>query len=179
MGNMLREKTIITNVETCRLRVYGGLMLLKGSSCPYFSLTADLDVKHGDGFVEFSGSCMPEMILDHFPELSDLAALHLSDEKGYPMYAKENGWYWAAGYLGGVGEEYHGGQGHTKEQCLQNCAKLVRWSSKDLAKLLEEFAQVPEAAKLLWKGWCDQQKERWENEAKACIKNHNLTVCEE
>lgn len=88
--------------------VFGGLNYLKGNTAPYFSLTY---TEHRQGFPgqEGSGGCNPELILQHFSQFADLAALHLSDMDGVPMHAEANGWYQLAGALGGFGEKYHAG----------------------------------------------------------------------
>jgi hypothetical protein len=91
-----------------RLDVKGGLEHLRGNARPHFSLTCWESAPHNPN-VECSGGCAHGLILSHWPELADLAALHLADDEGAPMHAEANGWYLLAGYLGGVGERYHAG----------------------------------------------------------------------
>lgn len=60
-----------------------------------FAITGDIYRKKSNGTweLELSG-CIHDEILKYFPEFSDFVALHLSNSKGQPMYAVENGIYW-------------------------------------------------------------------------------------
>lgn len=160
-----------------RMKVEGGLHYIRGNRAPHFSLTATT-WRNGR---EDGGGCMHELILEHFPELSDMAAMHLSDIDGLPMHDAANGWYWLAGYFGGAGERYHGGNStpsKSPEDCLQIWADHVRLS-------LEEARTAAESIKTKW-NWPDMktahtafiaaQIGRWKEEAKACIEKHKLVV---
>jgi hypothetical protein len=98
-----------------RLVIGGGLHYIRGNSAPYFSLTATLYETRTDSrgrarTEDVAGGCMHEEILQHRPDLADLAALHLSDIDGKPMHAEANGWYDLAGTVpGAFGERYHAG----------------------------------------------------------------------
>lgn len=65
------------------------------SQRPYFSVTGtDRDLRYRDSM---SSGAIHETILQVFPELAPIVALHLSDDNGVPMHAEANGWYWAGG----------------------------------------------------------------------------------
>ena len=174
----------------CKMRVVGGLQKI-GEQTPYFTLTAEIST---DGH-EIAGGCMHEEILKHFKFLADLAALHLSDENGVPMHAEANGWYWLSGALGGMGEQYHGGNAEiqhwkadgafngyrksTPEECLEIFAKHCR-IDLDFAR---EIAAVVKAdtfhePRLRWQAYMDNMRPRWKQEADACILKHGLRVFE-
>jgi len=93
------------------LTVYAGLHDIKGNSAPYFSITGsvrDGKITRGDPVTRCG--CLHDEILEHFPSLADLVALHLSDINGKPMHAEANGWYDLAGAVpGAFGERYHVG----------------------------------------------------------------------
>lgn len=61
----------------------------------YFSVTGELrDTRlRRDGGIVACGTLHDE-ILEHFPELAPLVALHLSTADGVPMHAVANGLYW-------------------------------------------------------------------------------------
>lgn len=59
-----------------------------------FSITCDIYEKRSNGqFYDVGGGAAHEHILKLFPELKQFVDLHLSDAKGVPMYAVENGFY--------------------------------------------------------------------------------------
>jgi hypothetical protein len=72
------------------LDVTAELHKLDGNPLAHFSLT----VHAYRGRVDLYGGADHETALKHFPELAPIAALHLADENGVPMYAVENGAYW-------------------------------------------------------------------------------------
>lgn len=79
----------------------GGLHHIRGNGAPYFSLTLEATDE---------GGCNHEKLTAEWPELADLAALHLSDIDGVPMHAEGNGWYFLAGALPEFGGQcYHVG----------------------------------------------------------------------
>jgi hypothetical protein len=177
-----------------RITAKGGLHKLRGNARPYFSLTGDVDRWTGAVWADDMGGCIHDEILKHWPELADLAALHLSDDTGQPMHAAGNGWYWMAGALGGVGERYHGGTStpaKTPDECLRIFADHVRLSLLDAAKVRDEVRAVIDAvpqytrvyegggikAGCEWvERWCETQRERWAREAAECIARHGLVV---
>ena len=179
-----------------RLQAEGGLHYIKGNSAPYFSLTGSKDIKTGRGWSMLSGGCIHEQLTEQWPELADLAALHLSDINGAPSHAEDNGWYWLTGACDEAdhfGEEYHPGRGsfdrRTPAQCLQLFADHCRVSLTDAAMLrlavLDAYnTQAPgrfagKSAKLARAKWaeiCESMRPRWAEEARACIAKHNLTI---
>lgn len=169
--------------ESLVFKVEGGLHFIKGNGKPYFSLTAS-GYDHGSAF----GGCCHEVILEHFPQFADLAALHLSDIDGIPMHAEANAWYQLAGYFGGAGQEYHAGNskrhcaGEYREpnatECLQSWADYIRIPIDQAKAIADQFA-----AKWNWpdmraahRAWIAAQAERWKAEADACIAKHGLIV---
>lgn len=130
---------------------------IKGNPAPYFSVTGatyktnrqgERDKRHHDCL---TAGCIHATILEAFPELSDVVALHLADVDGVPSYAAENGWYWV------------------QEDNVGNLAELLRISREKAEELMsiskEEFAAFVES-----------QKPRWNQEAKEVIKKYDIKV---
>lgn len=157
-----------------RFTVYGGLDYIRGNSAPYFSLTY---WETGPGGYE-AGGAGHEKIVARYPELADLAALHLSDIDGAPMYAEANGWYWLAGAMGGNGEAFHGGQDHSERECLAILAKHCRISEEQAYRLRDKVWMTPDPAHMRarWVRELDKMRPRWKREAEAAIKRHGLKV---
>ena len=175
------------------LTVYGGLNYLRGNSAPYFSLTY---WQHRSGHPNQcqSGGAGHELILQLYPELADLAALHLSDIDGAPTGAEANGWYWLAGALGGLGQRYHGGSlpSRSEAECLAIFARHCRISEGEAmtirSAVLRAYASAgPEAVELEpaarqaaaraeWGAIMDAMRPRWKSEADAAIEKHGLVV---
>lgn len=165
------------------LTVFGGLNYLKGNSIPYFSLTCWHHNGHGEG-----GGAAHELILQHFPQFADLAALHLSDINGVPMYASENGMYWLAGAMGNpFGEQYHGGNstpGRSSAECMKIFREHLRLTPEQAAEVLGDIYSKTNAqhdnrrayARALLAEFCETQKPRWKREADSCIVAHNLSI---
>lgn len=153
-----------------RITVYGGLHFLRGNKLPYFSLTSETRTSTG---------CNHELVLQHFPQFADLAALHLSDIDGVPSHSVENAWYWFAGSKGGLGEKYHGANAqsnkhsgnNTEDECAQIFADHIR-ISLDKAFLLRET--INRKADL--REFCEAQRPRWKREADECVAKHKLVV---
>lgn len=161
-----------------RFTVDGGLHYIRGNSAPYFTLTAS-GYENGSGF----GGCCHDIILKYFPQFSDLAALHLSDIDGAPMYALENGFY----HLGGCRHDHLIG-----DKCplkIDVAAKHFRVSEdiirsdvlplfgdsfSEIAGFLSKGAAAQAKARLAI--WVESQKPRWKQEALDCIAKHNLVV---
>lgn len=183
---------------TMTMRVHGGLHYIRGNSAPYFSLTY---WAHRKGFPNQceSGGAGHDHILRFYPELADLAALHLSDIDGKPTHAEANGWYSLAGYFGGAGQEYHVGNSKrhfpvtppadkpwqnteyrvpTQDECLRIWADHIRVDIETARKAAQDIA-----AKWNWpdmreahKAFIAAQAPRWKTEADACIAKHGLVI---
>jgi len=141
-----------------------------GNQKPYFSLTGRV-VENGRESVR---GAIHDKILKAFPQLADIAALHLSDIDGKPMHSFENGKYWA---------------GFTKYQDAnsKHLADLWRISQDDAAGLLYdalndqchnievETGEIILEETLL-KEFHDKQLPRWKQEADAVIRKYNLEI---
>lgn len=141
-----------------------------GNQKPYFSLTGRV-VENGRESV--SGAIHDE-ILKAFPQLADIAALHLSDIDGKPLNSFENGKYWA---------------GFTKYQDAnsKHLADLWRINQDDAAGLLydalndkchEIEVETGEIVleETLLKEFHDRQIQRWKQEADNVIKKYTLEI---
>lgn len=175
-----------------------GWHYLKGNSGAYFSVTAWYKGKNRNGQKEEFGGCCHDEILAKCPDLKPLVDLHLSDaETGEPMHAKDNGWYWMAGALGGAGERYHGGNSecqHWKpdgsfdgyrlslpDECLKTFAEHCRISMEEAGQIRETlktilakrddgsfgFPAVCKAARRECDAILDAMRPRWKAEADA------------
>lgn len=186
------------------MRVEGGLHYIRGNRLPYFSLTY---TAHRKGFPNQcgSGGAGHELILRHFPRFADLAALHLSDIDGAPSHGIANGWYYLAGFFGGMGEQYHAGNSKyhfpiapptdkpwcnteyrqpTQSECLGFFAKHLRLSAGEAEAFITELrvpkdnlqAVYAEPIKAELQKLVEHLRPRWKQEADACIANHKLVV---
>jgi len=155
-------------------KAYGGLHYLKGNSLPHFSLTYE-EGRRGAHDCEMCGAAHNE-ILKRWPDLADLAAMHLSDIDGQPMHAVENGLYW----LGGT---------HWQRPDYAIAAKHFRISEQMARQLVRDYfgMSFSETAGFLSKGeaakakaklaeWVEAQGPRWKSEAEACITKHGLVI---
>jgi hypothetical protein len=163
---------------------------------PYFTVTADI-YKPDRSHNPIACGCMHEEVLRYFPEMAPLVALHLANaDNGEPTYGEDNGFYWLAGALDGLGERYHGGSGDSgksPDECLrifaEHCRielpeaegigrtvkdafesgqRRVATSEVVTEKAREEMAKEGRrAAKADWKVICDDMRPRWKREAEA------------
>jgi hypothetical protein len=180
-------------------KAFGGLHYLKGNSAPYFSLTYEEGIT-GRRDCEACGAAHRE-ILKHWPDLADLAALHLSDINGEPMHGIANGWYNLAGcFPDAFGERYHRGNSEmqmwkpdgsfdgyrrpTGDECLQFFADHARVTLTEAAAIRDQVEAAAMAAphsrnavaKATLATIMEAMRPRWKAEAVACIKRHGLTL---
>lgn len=97
-----------------------------------WSVTADIFEDHKD----VGGGCCHDHILSLRPDLADFVALHLCDFTGVPMHGVANGFYWFAGWKGGLGEKYHAGSGSdakTPERCRELFQENFRATPEEMA----------------------------------------------
>lgn len=164
--------------QPLRFKVFGGLHMITGNRSPYFSLTCS-GWDHGGEF----GGCAHEIILKHFPQFADLAALHLSDINGRPSHGCENGFY----FLGGSrrpkeicdypAANYKHAADHfriTEAEARALVLDLFGDHYSETAGFLSRTAQA--AAKARLNAWYETQWPRYQAEAQACIKAHSLVV---
>jgi hypothetical protein len=79
-----------------KITVNAELVKRGSNDYPYFSLTGEIsrnDRRYSDPII--ACGCIHDEILQHFPQLAPLAAVHLSAADGQPMYAEANARYWA------------------------------------------------------------------------------------
>lgn len=97
-----------------------------------WSVTADIFENHRNE----GGGCCHDHILSLRPDLADFVALHLCDFTGVPMHSIANGFYWFAGWKGGLGEKYHAGSGSdakTPERCRELFQENFRATPEEMA----------------------------------------------
>jgi hypothetical protein len=135
---MRTDEKIIAKVERTffpssveRVKVTLQAYQLGGNSHPHFSATVQGDRKTKSGrWVDDCGGCMHDLILRLWPAAKPIIDLHLANaDDGEPMHAEANGFYWLAGWAGGLGEQYHGGSGESAkspDECLQILADHLR-----------------------------------------------------
>jgi len=164
-----RYKGTLTRADTpsTGLEVTYGLQAI-GKQPKYFSVTA---TRYSRGNWE-SGGGMHKEVLQTWPDLAPLVALHLSTADGIPMHAEANGWYFLAGAAGGLGEKYHGGPDRTPAQCLEILAKYLRISLDEAHGLVQ--AQLAGAGRPAFAAYVEACKSRWKAEAEAAIKEFGL-----
>ncbi len=141
-----------------RIKVEAGLHLLGGNPLPHFSVTAEIYRPKARDID--AGGCLHEEVLKYWPSLKPIIDLHLSDSNGVPMHAGANGWYHLAGYLGGAGERYHGGNSKQNFDCAPPEGKT--WPNyehrlptfDECLAVWADHVRIPfEQAKTLADGW--------------------------
>lgn len=156
-----------------------GLQHLQGNQQPYFGVTVD-GIENGRWSF---GGCCHDLVIEHFPELADIVALHLSDMDGSPMHAVSNGYYWAAGVVD-MGEQYHGGSGEfgkSAKECARILAEHLRITEPEAIKLAGATYKIfkrngKDAAKRSFEEYVNAQRPRWKAEAIAVIRKYNLGI---
>lgn len=161
-----------------------GLNFVKGNKLPYFSVTARGKQKNGRGRGSDFGGCCHELVAKVAPDLRPLIALHLAGSDGTPMHAESNGWYWLAGHLGGLQQEFHGCNGSlpkSPEEALQifaGHARIELNAARGLAVAVQSIveAQGIKAARAFFGEWIEAQRPRWRAEADKAITDFNLSA---
>lgn len=120
------------------------------NSCFKFSVTGEIYRIIGDrmGKKPIFAGCIHDEIIKHFPHLSPLVALHLSSWEGAPLYAVENGYYFAQ-----KGE-------------FEKMRNLLRLTESEA----EIFANAPDKKYFKFLLHSLGIAERWRNEAASAIK---------
>lgn len=123
-----------------------GLRYIKGNKRPYFFVTGNIPREKTCGAIH-------KEILEVFPDMADIVALHLRDDDGAPMYPLENGWYFYEGWRGGLLK-------HISEyQCFLALCKHLMLSEqevKDLPKMtMKDFEKFIETLRPMWKEKAD------------------------
>ncbi len=110
-------RTIVGKARTGYIKVTACLNYIEGNKDPYFSVTAE-----GREFGSEFGGCCHDRILQEWPELAPVVALHLATFDGVPMHAEANGLY-------------HIGIGRYGEYNLDHLASHFRLSVSDAVEL--------------------------------------------
>lgn len=152
------------------LRVRFGIRYITGNSQPYFTLTCD--ELNGRG-VDQGGGAAHKLIVEHFPELADLAALHLSGIDGKPSYYQENGWHWLA-KAAGVPQKW--GPDQDADECLEIFARHCRISQEEAEQIVRVIQEHEGDQRQKWNLIANQMIPRWEREAQAAIDKYGLQV---
>jgi hypothetical protein len=93
---IIYERKVSKLIDHGKRRIFAKFLL--HAQVLYFSITGEIrNLAYPDGIESYG--CLHDEIAEAFPELRRFIPLHLSDEKGEPMHAVENGWYWAGGQL--------------------------------------------------------------------------------
>jgi len=174
---ILRDGRYVEGGFKFRIRVLGGLHRI-GAQDPYFTLTAQIDRQaKNNRWMDWGGGACHDTILAHYPDLADLAAMHLSTIDGSPMHAVANGWYWYKGglYLGEkwLAAEVRYGQPVTLDEQAGVLASHARISEAEARDLIAQNLNKED-----FERWIDEQRPRWKAEAEACITKHGLRVFE-
>jgi len=141
--------------------VYGGLNYIRGNKKPHFSITVA-----GKDNESWFGGCCHDLILQHYPELTDLVSLHLSDIDGLPIHAVKNGYYWLTAAQNTNKYE----TGNNKDN-IDIFARYVRISRFEVKKLMERIRDKKDFI-----NWIESQKPRYKKEAEETITRHGLIV---
>jgi len=139
----------------------------------YFSITGEISTaaERRKGDAQVCG-CIHEQILQVFPQLKPFVDLHLAEvETGRPLHAYENGYYFAAGALGGIGEPYHAGNKKEAGKYSQEAQALLCEHlrvSKERGQII--LKSMKEAAKAAFDNCAKEEEPRWAQEASSAVK---------
>ncbi len=122
---------------------------IQGNQHPHFAVTGDIYYKAtrtrtGDG--TRACGCLHDEAAKAWPRIAPIIALHLCNaDDGAPSSPVENGLYWLAGAVGGLGEKYHAGSGSDKrtvDQCLKILSEHFRIGLAEAEALANEVARI-------------------------------------
>lgn len=135
-----------------RLTVEWCLRSLKGNNYPYFSITGSYNGRFGS---------IHDVILKHFPELSDIVALHGAADNGIPMYAISNGdWFLSK----------------PDSYPVEVVAHHFRVNVEQAKKICKEYSSAPDP-RIQWvANIVLSMIPRWNAEAAAAIKKWHIPV---
>lgn len=161
-----------------------GLRFIKGNQLPHFSVTVSGKQKSARGRGSDFGGCCHDLVAKVAPDTQPLIALHMADSDGTPMHAEANGWYWLAGHLGGLQQEFHGCNGDfpkSPDEALQIFADLVRIDLNEARGLAVAVQTIVEAqgakkAREFFAEWIKAQQPRWRAEADKAIADFDLSA---
>ncbi len=148
-------------IRATRVTVTAGLHHLDANPAPYFSVTCSIDEQTRNGrWREAGGGADHDAILQVFPRLAPVIALHLSDDEGVPMHAIDNALYFA------------GQSRYADARNLDALARHLRITPED-AMVLATFCDLArgagEDARPVMAAFIDGQRERWAAEAAAAV----------
>lgn len=129
-----------------KIIVSAKLYQLGGNQRPHFSVTAEMHNmrRRGDNRIESCG-CLHDDVLEHFPALAPVVALHLADDNGVPMYAVANGAYWL-------------GYGRYKDATFADHSRGLRYGTHPLPyfPFFENLWRITSAEAREADLWCDK-----------------------
>ncbi len=150
---MQTDKTIAKAVKTFRapadygnryaFQIKAEAYQIQGNQHPHFAVTGDIyhkatRTRTGDG--TRACGCLHDEAAKAWPKIQPIIALHLCNaDDGAPSSPVENGYYWLAGMVGGLNQQYHGGNGSSAknaEECWYVFAEHLRISlteARDIA----------------------------------------------
>lgn len=116
---------------------------------PHFAVTGDIyhkatRTRTGDG--TRACGCLHDEAEKAWPAIRPIIALHLCNaDDGAPGYATENGYYWLAGAVGGLGQEYHAGSGSSAksvDECLRILSEHLRISLAEAEQIANKVGEA-------------------------------------
>ena len=127
---------------------------------PHWSVTGSLEGSQVDPDgrrrkIEFAPCADHAEILKRFPDLYTFVGLHLSDDRGIPMHAFENGWHWAGGNPGQVGDV----------QVLSDYLRIGTARAKEIVDAVASGGMT----KADFEVYVEDQKPRWAEESEAAL----------
>lgn len=116
-----------------------------------FSITGTVYEKKDGVWKHYTGGCIHDSIVRHFPELKKFISLHLSNYLGQPMYPEANGQY------------------HVRESGLKVAMEYLRCNAKEIA-ILSSVCDKEERQMFKYQLFKLGIVERWQKEAQEFIR---------